>query len=183
MQIPRQLVEYAIDPKNHRDALKHVALDKEQARLVATSGVILACVDVDPKSLNDDSSGLIPFAAMKEARKSKHFTMKVNGDVTLQDGRKYQKPKCEYPNIDNALNGNIPTRWVEPTIVIDPEKLYRLWKSIKTKESEGLCMWIRADRKKPIYVQTANGGGWGVLMAMVPETTVKTKRIKAHKSK
>jgi len=184
MEIPEQQIEYAVNPKTPRDELKHVSLDKEKGILIATDGHILGCVPIDPLSLTSDSSGLIPIPAMKEARKNKHFRMKVNGDVQLQDGKRYQKPHTSYPDIDNTLDGNILTRWVEPTIVFDPEKLYRLWKSIKTKESTGICLWIRKDKFKAIYVQCADdSNAFGILMPMHSDPSNMPHRIKAHSKK
>lgn len=127
MKITTQ-IEKSAAKKDIRENLNYVYLDRDNDRLLATDGHILAVVPA--QCADDDVSGYVSVDAIKAARKAnKHdATIKANGSLAVVNGPTFDRPDpgLPFPDIDRV----IPEVTGDPDIALNAKLLLQLAEAI-----------------------------------------------------
>lgn len=162
MKVPKARIELACSKDAMRYALNSVFLDKEANRLVASDGHIMAVVPAD--GCEGDTGGLVPIAAIKEARKaSKTPQVILNGDARLADGRSFPRGEGDFPDYRKLLLDEKEEYFHE--VKINAKLLLRLAESISEVSSDkGFYVTLKFRKGKNLSFRVEGNGGFGVMM-------------------
>jgi len=186
MKLPKDhITELACSVKQNRPSLEAPYLDitKGVGNVVSTSGHVISVTPVDLGK--EDTAGLIPIAALKEARKlakrEDNLTLDCSDSakVTLSDGRTFPRADTQFPNWRMVIPAEDSE--VAASICINAELLAKLAKSLGTavvkietlKGSSGL-------RVAPHGLKTAVAVGHGVIMPVKVKEGEKSPQEQRH---
>jgi hypothetical protein len=175
MKLNNQQIEQAVGKKDVRYYLNEAYLqcDDEGMRILATDGHILAVVPVE--SDEPQTEGFISVEALKAGRKAGSLT--ANGSLSVPSGASFPRPltrddgapDAKFPDVKRI----IPEHSAAPDVQIDAELIIRLARALcDVKGTNPKLINLHFAKKddgsvdpgSAVYVEPANGNGYGVVM-------------------
>ena len=142
--------------------------DEREPKLVATDGHILAVVPIE---LDDgDTAGPVYADALKASRKTKEGTLLANGSLQIPGGAEFPRPENgHFPDWRRI----IPEHDAIADICLDAQQIINLAKAIcdvKGNNQRHIKFYFQktkdgaVDSDRPVYVESADATGYGVIM-------------------
>lgn len=167
MRVPNSKIYKAVAKEGeNRLVLTQVFFDKDNERLVASDGFVMAVVPVDDIAPND-VGGLIDPDAFKMARKhgNGHLVADDEHAVVLDTSWKVKRDIGTYPDYESILKNRTNADKAAPVLVLSALKLYRLAQAICETPRLGVRIFLPQKPNEGIQVRPEiENGARGILM-------------------